>query len=62
MTLFGAILCEYAYYMRCNYIHGSRTITLLWTYNEHEVSQFNLLIYFLERFLGEYIPKMFKGE
>lgn len=62
MTLYGAILCEYAYYIRCKYFHGGKTITLLSTYNEYEVSVFKVISYFLERFLEEKIPEMFEEE
>ena len=60
ITFYGFILCEYAYYLRCKYFHGNRTITLLSTYNEREVCILRLLCYFLDRFLIENIPGMFK--
>lgn len=59
LSLYGAVLCEYGYYLRCRYFHGNKTTTLFSTYNEREVHIFKTINYFLNKFLLEYIPDMF---
>ena len=59
MSAYGCILLDYAYYMRCEYLHGSHTPPLFVNSSDPEIAAFRVLNLFLERFLKDHIPAMF---
>ena len=59
MSAYGCILLDYAYYMRCEYLHGSHTPPLFVNSNDPEIAAFRVLNLFLERYLKDHIPAMF---
>ena len=58
-SAYGCILLDYAYYMRCEYLHGSHTPPLFVNSNDPEIAAFRVLNLFLERYLKDHIPAMF---
>ena len=62
LTLFSFLLLEYPYHWRCNYFHGNRGTPLVAAYNDYELSVLRCHNYFLQRFLNQEIPKMFKED
>ena len=59
MSSWGFLLFEYAYYIRCNYLHGNKTTVLFTASNDPEVAAFRALNVFLGEYLKEVIPQMF---
>lgn len=62
MSAYGYLLIEYAYYLRCNYLHGSKTTTLFCAYNDPELDAFRAMNLFLGEFLKEMIPEIFRDD
>ena len=64
-SAYGCILLDYAYHMRCNFVHGNEAPPLFVKFDEHngdnELAAFRLLNLFLERYLKENIPLMFSS-
>lgn len=58
-SAYGCILLDFAYRMRCEYLHGSCTLPLFSTRKDSVVPAFRALNLFLERHLMEQIPAMF---
>ena len=58
-SAWGFLTLDYAYYLRCNYLHGSKTTILFTAAGDPEVAAFRCLNLFLGEFLKEMIPKMF---
>ena len=59
-SAFGFILLDYAYSMRCKYLHGSHTLPLFTSRTDSTSAAFRALSLFLERYLKEAIPAMFQ--
>lgn len=56
----GFLLFDYAYYIRCNYLHGDKTTILFTAESDPELAAFRALNVFLGEFLREVIPEMFR--
>lgn len=59
MSAYGYILLEYAYYLRCRYIHGGKATVLFASYQDIELSALRVVNYFLAQYLKLEIPAMF---
>ena len=59
-SAWGFLLLDYAYYMRCNYLHGDKTTILFSAANDPELAAFRALNVFLGEYLKEAIPQMFR--
>ena len=53
---------DYAYYMRCKYLHGNKATVLFSAANDPEISAFRCLNVFLGNYLRNVIPEMFREE
>lgn len=62
MSAYGFVLLDYAYYMRCNYLHGSKATILFTAANDPELAAFRTLNLFLGEYLKEAIPGMFRED
>lgn len=62
MSAYGFILLDYAYYIRCNYLHGSKPTILFAAANDPELAAFRTLNLFLREFLKEILPQMFRED
>lgn len=60
--LFVFLITDYPYYLRCHYLHGSFSTILFSSYNDYELNSLGVVNYFLERFLDEIIPEIFKSD
>lgn len=60
LSAWGFVLLDYAYYMRCNYLHGSKATILFSAANDPEIAAFRALNVFLGEFLKELIPLVFR--
>lgn len=58
-SVWGFLTFDYAYYMRCNYLHGSKTTMLFTAAGDPELAAFRCLNLFLGEFLKEMIPQIF---
>lgn len=59
-SAWGFLCFDYAYYIRCNYLHGSKS-AILFTYSSApELADFRVLNLFLGEFLREMIPMIFR--
>ena len=61
-SAWGFLTLDYAYYMRCNYLHGSKTTILFSAANDPEIAAFRCLNVFLGEFLREMIPQLFRED
>lgn len=59
LTAWGFVTLDYAYYLRCNYLHGSKTTILFSAADDPEMLAFRCLNLFLGEFLKEMIPQIF---
>ena len=59
-SCWGFLLFEYAYYIRCHYLHGEKTTILFTAATDPELAAFRSLNVFLGEFLKEIIPEMFR--
>ena len=59
ISAYGYILLEYAYYLRCRYIHGGKATVLFATYQDVELAALRVVNYFLAQYLKQEIPAMF---
>lgn len=62
ISAWGFLLLDYAYYMRCKYLHGNNATVLFSAANDPEVSAFRCLNVFLGNYLREAIPEMFRED
>ena len=62
VPLYTYLLLIYTYHWRCNLLHGNRATMLFCAYNDYEIAVLHTVNYFLDRFLNEAIPKMFKSD
>ena len=60
ISAWGFLLLDYAYYMRCKYLHGNKATVLFSATNDPEISAFRCLNVFLGNYLREVIPEMFR--
>ena len=60
--LFTYLLLIYPYHWRCNIFHGNRATLLFAAYNDYEMAVLQTANYFLERFLNDAIPTMFRDD
>ena len=60
ISAWGFLLLDYAYCMRCKYLHGAKTTVLFSATNDPEISAFRCLNVFLGNYLREVIPEMFR--
>lgn len=60
ISAWGFLLLDYAYYMRCKYLHGIKPTVLFSAANDPEISAFRCLNVFLGNYLREVIPEMFR--
>ena len=61
-TAWGFMTLDYAYYIRCNYLHGSKTTILFTAASDPELAAFRCLNVFLGEFLKEMIPLVFRED
>lgn len=59
-TCWGFLVLDYAYYIRCNYLHGDKTAILFTAATDPELAAFRCLNVFLGEFLKEMIPLIFR--
>ena len=62
LSAWGFLALDYAYYMRCNYLHGSKATTLFAAARDPELAAFRALNLFLGEFLKEMIPLIFRED
>lgn len=62
VSLFVFMILGYPYYWRCKYFHGNKIGPLFMAHNEDDLKILYVINYFMDRFLGEYIPMVFKKE
>ncbi len=60
ISAWGFLCLDYAYYMRCNYLHGSKTTILFTAANDPELAAFRALNILLGEYLKEVLPQMFR--
>ena len=60
ISAWGFLLLDYAYYMRCKYLHGNKATVLFSAANDPEISAFRCLNVFLGNYLRDVIPEMFR--
>ena len=61
ISAWGFLLLDYAYYMRCKYLHGNKPTVLFSAANDPEISAFRCLNVFLGNYLKTVIPEMFRA-
>ena len=61
-SCWGFLVLDYAYYIRCNYLHGDKTAILFSAANDPELAAFRALNVFLGEFLKEMIPQIFRED
>lgn len=61
-TCWGFLVLDYAYYIRCHYLHGEKTTILFTAANDPELAAFRALNIFLGEFLKEMIPLIFRDD
>ena len=61
-TAWGFLTLDYAYYIRCNYLHGSKATILFTAASDPELAAFRCLNVFLGEFLKEMIPLIFRED
>lgn len=61
-TCWGFLVLDYAYYIRCNYLHGDKTAILFSAATDPELAAFRALNVFLGEFLRELIPQVFRED
>lgn len=59
-SCWGFLCLDYAYYIRCNYLHGDKTTILFTAATDPELAAFRALNVFLGEFLKEMIPLIFR--
>ena len=59
MSAYAYILLEYAYYLRCKYVHGNKATILFAAYHDAELAALRVVNYFLAEHLKQSIPAMF---
>ena len=62
LSAWGFLCLDYAYYVRCNYLHGSKTTPLFAAERDPELAAFRALNLFLGEFLKELIPLIFRED
>ena len=62
LTAWAFLLFDYGYYIRCNYLHGSKTPVLFAAASDPELAAFRALNIFLGEYLRESIPGMFRAD
>ena len=58
-SAWGFLCFDYAYYIRCNYLHGDKAAILFTAATDPELAAFRSLNVFLGEFLKEIIPQIF---
>ena len=61
-TAWGFLVLDYAYYIRCNYLHGDKTTILFTAAMDPELAAFRSLNVFLGEFLKEMLPLVFRED
>ncbi len=61
-SCWGFLCLDYAYYIRCNYLHGDKTTILFTAASDPELAAFRTLNLFLGEFLKEMIPQIFRDD
>ncbi len=61
-SCWGFLLFDYAYYIRCNYLHGEKAPILFTAATDPELAAFRCLNVFLGEFLKEIIPVIFRED
>lgn len=59
MSAYAYILLEYAYYLRCKYVHGNKATILFAAYHDAELAALRVVNYFLSEYLKQAVPAMF---
>jgi len=54
------LLVYHPYYLRCELVHGSRSIPILCSYYDTHLQNYTVCCYYMERFLDSTIPEMFR--
>ena len=62
LSAWAFLLFDYGYYIRCNYLHGSKTPVLFAAATDPELAAFRALNIFLGEYLKEAIPGMFRED
>ena len=55
-------MLDYAYYIRCNYLHGDKAAILFTANSDPELAAFRTLNLFLGEFLKETLPRVFRDD
>ena len=61
-SCWGFLVLDYAYYIRCHYLHGEKTTILFTAATDPELAAFRALNIFLGEFLKEMIPRIFRDD
>lgn len=61
-SAWGFVCFDYAYYIRCNYLHGDKTTILFTAENDPALAAFRFLNVFLGEYLKEMIPLLFRED
>ena len=62
MSCWGFLMFDYAYYIRCKYLHGEKSTILFTGATDPELAAFRCLNVFLGEFLKDIIPQFFKED
>ena len=61
-SAWGFLCFDYAYYIRCHYLHGEKTPILFTANSDPELAAFRTLNLFLGEFLKEMLPRVFRDD
>lgn len=59
-SAWGFLMFDYAYYIRCHYLHGEKTTILFTTADDPKLAAFRVMNVFLGEFLKEMLPRIFR--
>lgn len=62
VRLFVFLLLDFSYNWRCTLFHGNHTTMLICAHNDYEVAALNVVNHFLDSFLDQEIPGLFKED
>ncbi|MCR5586725.1 MAG: hypothetical protein K6F77_04255, partial [Lachnospiraceae bacterium] len=59
VPLFVFMVLGYPYYWRCKYFHGNNIGPLFMAHNEDDLKILFVINYFMDKFINDYLPKIF---
>ena len=62
VPVYVLLVLGYPYHWRCKYLHGNHIVPLFMAHNDDDFCCLKIINYFMDRFLEEEIPKMFKED